>query len=89
MTARISDSLLDAIKEIEEEEKADRAEVVRRLLDRSVKEWRLSRALGMASSGAWTTRRAAKYAGLRYHEFIDRLAEAGIDTGPSLKELMQ
>lgn len=52
LTARVTKKLLQALKEIEEEEKAVRAEVVRRFLDRSVKEWRTSKAVKMISSGS-------------------------------------
>lgn len=89
LTTRVSKELLHAIKEIGAEEKADRAEVVRRLLNKSVKEWRVSKALNMVSIGTWTVRRAAVYVGLTYREMLDVLTEAGVDSGPALKELAE
>jgi len=87
LTTRVTKQLLQAIREIQEEEKADRAEVVRRLLDKSVKEWKVSKALRMVSSGSWTVRKAAAYVGLTYGEMLNTLTEAGVDSGPTLKEL--
>jgi hypothetical protein len=81
--------LLKAIREIEREERAERAEVVRRLLDRAVHDWRIAKALRMIQEGRWTVRRAATFAGLTYHEILDRMAEVGVDSGPSLKELRE
>ena len=89
LTTRIPDDLLKAIQEIEKDERAERAEVVRRLLDRAVHEWRTSKALRMIQEGRWTIRRAASFAGLRYHEMLDKMAEMGIDSGPTLKELRE
>ncbi len=89
LTTRIPDDLLKAIQEIEREERAERAEVVRRLLDRAVHDWRVARALSMIQEGRWTIRRAAKFAGLSYHEILDRMADLGIDSGPALKDLRE
>ena len=43
----------------------------------------------MIQEGRWTIRRAASFAGLRYHEMLDKMAEMGIDSGPTLKELRE
>jgi hypothetical protein len=43
----------------------------------------------MIREGHWTIRRAASFAGLRYHEMLDKIAEARIDSGPTLKELRE
>ncbi len=89
LTTRIPDDLLKAIREIVREEKSERAEVVRRLLDRAVQDWKVAKALKMVQQGRWTVRRAAKFAGLTYHEALDKMTESGVDSGPSLKELRE
>ncbi len=89
LTTRIPDDLLKAIQEIEREERAERAEVVRRLLDRAVHDWRVARSLRMIQEGRWTIRRGAKFAGLSYHEMLDRMGELGVDSGPPLKKLRE
>ncbi len=50
---------------------------------------RLPEALQMIGEGRWTVRRAAKFAGLTYHEIPDKMAEMGVDSGPTLKELKE
>ncbi len=45
------------------------------------------KALKMVSEGRWTIRRAARFAGVTYHEILDKMAEKGIDSGPDLKDL--
>jgi hypothetical protein len=89
LTTRIPDDLLKAIREIEKEDRSERAEVVRKLLDQAVREWRISKALKMVQEGRWTMRRAASFSGLLYHELLDKMAEAGVDSGPTLKELRE
>ena len=89
LTTRIPDDLLKAIQEIEREERAERAEVVRRLLDRAVHDWRIAKALRMVQEGRWTLRRAASFAGVTYHEILDKMTEMGVDSGPTLKELRE
>jgi len=89
LTTRIPDDLLKALREIEMDERADRAEVVRRLLDKAVREWRTAKALKMVQEGRWTIRRAANFTGLTYHEMLDKMSETGVDSGPTLKELRE
>src|SRR5438445_12903569 len=81
LTTRIPNDLLEAIREIERDERAERAEVVRRLLDKAVHEWKLAKALRMISEGRWTVRRAAKCAGLGYHEILERMSEQASTRG--------
>ncbi len=51
-----------------------------------LREKRTTEALTMIREGQWSIRRAASFAGLRYREMLDKMAEAGIDSGPTLKE---
>jgi hypothetical protein len=46
-------------------------------------------ALRMIREGYWTIRRAASFAGLRYRELLDRMADAGVDSGPTLEEFRE
>ena len=50
---------------------------------------KLPEALQMIGEGRWTVRQAAKFAGLTYHEILDKMAEMGVDSGPTLKELKE
>ncbi len=89
LTTRIPEDLLKDIREIEKEERSERAEVVRKLLDRAVHEWKMTKALKMISDGRWTVRRAAKFAGTTYHEILERMTDLGVDSGPALKDLRE
>jgi len=87
LTARVPEELLEDLKLIEAEEKAERADVVRKLLDGAIRQWRLEKALRMVSEGRWTIRRAAGFARLTYYDFLERMAEAEVSSGPRLEDL--
>ncbi len=87
LTTRIPEDLLKDIQQIEKDERSERAEVVRKLLDTAVQEWKIAKALKMISEGRWTVRRAAKFAGTTYHEILEKMTERGVDSGPTLRDL--
>jgi len=87
VTARVPEELFRDIVEIERQEKAERAEVIRKLLDRAVREWKLKRSLEMLREGKTTFRTAAKMAGLTYVEMFDEVERAGIPIRYSMAEL--
>ena len=89
LTTRVEDELMKDLELIEREEKAERAEVTRRLLAEAVKNWKLKKALEKISDGAWTIRKAARFAGITYYELIEVMAERGIDSGPILADLRE
>ena len=60
LTTRIPEDLLRDIQQIEKDERSERAEVVRKLLDTAVQEWKMTKALKMISEGRWTVRRAGQ-----------------------------
>ena len=89
VTARIPDSLLKDLEGIEREEKAERANIIRRLLDNAVKNWKIKGALHKLNDGRITRRTAAKQAGLTYVEMLDRAKEADISVGYSMEDLQR
>jgi predicted HTH domain antitoxin len=89
LTTRVEDGLMKDLELIEHEEKAERAEVARRLLAEGVRSWKLRKALQKISDGAWTIRSAAKFAGMTYYEMIEEMAKHGIDSGPTLPDLRE
>ena len=89
LTTRVENELMKDLELIEREEKAERAEVARRLLAKGVKDWKLKKALEKISDGAWTVRRAARFAGITYYEMIEEMAKHGIDSGPTLADLRE
>ncbi len=78
VTTRVPEDILQEIKRIEREEKADRAEVVRRLLADAIKRWRVRRALEMLRDGEASIRSAAKSASLSYVQMMEEMERAGI-----------
>ncbi len=60
-----------------------------RFLDMPVRDRKVDKALRMIQKGRWTVRRAAKFAGLSYHEILVKMTEEVVDSGPTLKELRE
>lgn len=87
VTARVPEELFRDIIEIERQEKSERAEVIRKLLDGAVRRWKLKKSLEMLRDGKTTFRTAAKMAGLTYVELLDEVERAGIPIGYSVAEL--
>lgn len=71
ITARVDDKLFEMIKEICRIEKAERADVIRRLLENAVEQWKINRALQLLREGKVTVRTAARIAGKTYVEMLD------------------
>ena len=59
------------IKEIEGETQADRAEVIRRLLDEGAKQYRLKKAIALLREGKVTISRAAEIAGVSVWDIVE------------------
>ncbi len=87
VTTRVSEDLLKKLEKIEREEKADRAAIIRKLLDNAVRDWELDRALDKLRKGRITLRTAARKAGLTYVEMLDRAKKAGIQIGYTTEDL--
>ena len=87
ITARIEEKYFSDLKHIEAEEQADRAEVMRKLLARGIREWKMEKALASLKEHKITYRKAAELAGIPYAEMLGKAAEADIPIGYTLKEL--
>jgi predicted HTH domain antitoxin len=71
ISTRVSESMAKALKEIEKEEKTDRATVVRKLLAQAIDERKLEKALALYCEGKITLWKAAKIAGLSLWEMME------------------
>ncbi|MBI2138226.1 UPF0175 family protein [Candidatus Woesearchaeota archaeon] len=89
ITARIEDQYFSDLKYIEREEHADRAEVMRKMLARGIREWKIEKALVLLKGQKITYRKAAALAGVPYTEMIDMAGEADVSIGYSMKELQK
>lgn len=87
VTTRIPNSDQKWLEELEEESGAQRSEVLRRLIEKGLKEWRKEKALDMLKEHKTTVRKAAEIAGLTYVEMLGLASEEGIDIGYDLEEL--
>lgn len=72
---------------IEKDEHADRAEVIRKLLAKGIKEWKLKKAIELLREHKVTLRKAANIASVSYVEMLDLASKHGIDVGYSLEEM--
>jgi predicted HTH domain antitoxin len=75
------------LKRIESEERTERAEVIRRLLTEAIGDWKLRKALEMIRERKASMRTAAKFAGIRYLELLDRVEKEAIPLDYTLSDL--
>jgi predicted HTH domain antitoxin len=87
VTTRIEDKYFEDLKRIEKEEKIERAEVMRKLLARAIKEWKIKKALELLKERKVTIRKAASIAELSYVEILDLVSKHDISIGYGVKEL--
>lgn len=71
VSTRVSNDMAKDLKEIEKEEKTDRATVVRKLLAKSIAEWKLEKALTLYQEGKITLWKAARNADLSLWEMME------------------
>jgi hypothetical protein len=87
LTTRVDERVIEDLEAIGREEKADRSEVARRLLERSIDRWKLEKALEMISRSRWTIRRGSEFARISYVQMVAEMADSGVDSGPVLGDL--
>lgn len=71
IATRVDEDLLTQIKEIEGETQADRAEVIRRLLNEGAKQYRLKKAIALLREGKVTVSMAAEIAGVSVWDIVE------------------
>jgi len=87
ISARIPDDIAKDLKEIEKEEKTDRATLVRKLLARAIEQWKVERALRLYREGKVTLWRAARLGGITLREMMELAAKQGIQFKYTSKDL--
>lgn len=78
VSTRVPDNMAKDLKEIEKEEKTDRATLVRKLLAKAIAEWKLEKASTLYSDGKITLWKAAKIAELSLWEMMEKIKERKI-----------
>ena len=89
VSTRVSEDMAKEIKEIEKEEKSDRATVVRKLLARAIADRKLERSLELYSSGKVTLWKASKIAGLSLWEMIEIVKQRKISFQQSFEDFRE
>jgi predicted HTH domain antitoxin len=89
VTTRVSDGIAKDLKNISKEEELDVSSVVRRLLSRSIKEWKVDHALEEYQNGSITLCKAASIAGISLREMMDNANGRGIALQYSLVDLRE
>jgi predicted HTH domain antitoxin len=87
VTTRISDEDEEALTELEVQMSADRSEVLRRLIQQGLADWRREKALDQLRDHSITLRRAAELADVSYAEMLTLAVEEGIDIRYTADEL--
>lgn len=87
VATRIDEDLLARIKEIEKETRADRAEVIRRLLDEGVKQYRLDKAIAQLREGKVTISKAAETADVSVWEMVEIMRSKQIPIPYTVEDL--
>jgi len=87
ITTRIPEEEEEELKKIEEEEGAKRSEVLRRLIGRSIKDWKKEKALKMLEDREVSLRKAAELAGVSYLKMWEMASKQGLEVGYDLDEL--
>jgi len=87
ISTRIPEDIAKDLKEIEKEEKMDRATTIRRLLVRAIEQWKIEKALRLYREGKVTLWRAARMAGITLREIMELAAKQGIQFQYTAKDL--
>ena len=87
LTTRVSEKVMADLGLVEEIDKADRAMVVRKLLDEGLREWKMRFALEKLRKREFSIGKAAETAGIPYSAMMDAMAGHGIDVGYEKEDL--
>lgn len=86
ISLRVEDSFTKELEEVEKSWQADRSEVVRRLLLRSLQEWKVEHALEQLRAGKMSIGKAAEQCGWSLWEMVDLVKARAVDWTDYSKE---
>ena len=89
VSTRVPEDMAKDIEEIEKEEKADRATVVRKLLAKAIADRKLERALVLYSSGKVTLWKASKIANLSLWEMTEIVRKTKVSFQYSFEDFQE
>lgn len=79
ISVRMDDSVIDDLSKVEKKWQTDRSEVIRRLLVKSVQEWKIENALEEIRLHKKSIGKAAEECGLSKWEMLDLIKQKNID----------
>lgn len=79
ISVRLGKELEKELAEVERKWRIDRSEIIRRLLDKAIKEWRTQNALEQLTAHKISLGKAAEEAGISILEMLDITKEKKID----------
>ena len=75
---RLTDDDLSLVKKVAQEEQSKQSAVLKKIVQLSIHELRISRAINKYTSGQLTMRQAAREAGLNYFTFFEELSRRNL-----------
>ncbi|MEA1904654.1 MAG: UPF0175 family protein [Candidatus Hadarchaeota archaeon] len=87
ISVRIDDDTLRDLELLRKDAKADRSEVVRRLLDRAIRDAKLERAMQLLREGKVSIGKAAELAGTTLYEIVEATPKHGVHLGYTMEDL--
>ena len=81
MNTRVPVTIMHQVENIANEEQTDKSSVVRKLLDRAIKEWKLEKVTNMYKEKKVTLEKSAELAGVSVRELINYLKEKELEIG--------
>lgn len=89
ITTRVSDEIAKEITSISKIEHLDRSAVIRRLLVKAVKEWKINKSLKDYANGKITLWKAAEISDISLSEMIDLAAKKNIPVQYTTEDLIE
>jgi len=89
LNLRLPEGIISDLNWIAQEEQVDRTSVVRKLLNDSIKRWRLNHALTLYEQGQITKGRAAEMADVSIYDVLDELRLRGRVSNYTLDDLQE
>ncbi len=84
VTAQLSDEMIKEVDEFMKVHGIDRSTAIRKLLEKSLNQWRIERAVSEYMNGNISLMKASEVAGLSIWEFADELQKRDITVNVSL-----
>jgi predicted HTH domain antitoxin len=84
VTAQLSDKMVKEVEEFMSTHGIDRSTAIRKLLEKSLDQWKIERAVSKYMAGTISLMKASEIAGLSLWEFIDELQKRDITINISI-----